>query len=488
MSSFRIAITMMALGLALGSPRAPAQRPEGFLWRSSCAASTCHGGVIGRGEAWTHSMTLWTARDPHARAGRALLNELSHAIVFSLDPQIAAKKKDQASLPDDQQTWRLDRDNLLRRRCLSCHATVTAAECQSFDQPLSGALLAEGVSCESCHGAAGGWIGPHITREFALPKDASRATIDKIRREKLAVGLEDTESVVGRAESCVRCHVGSRRRDGLVRDMNHDLIAAGHPVLRFDLLLYNESLPRHWAVSESDAFGQAPIEVRRAGRAVALSAAAELASQRAQDHAEQANRPEVPWPDVPWPEFSDHDCFACHQSLSSDAYRLEPFAPPSDLRSSAGLPIWNSWHTIGQQFRPEDAKAYSLTAKADRVAELGQQIAARYRAVARSPVETSPSELLQQVRRKLMPADGSSVIQPPRDWHEAAILYLDVDAALRQKMRIEQGSDDAPRQLQRLADEAGVLLQFRPEQQSPANFDDQSSKVFAEKILEILSQ
>ena len=46
-------------------------------------------------------------------------------------------------------------------RCLACHALNPPAEERSrtFD-------VSEGVSCESCHGPASGWLGPHTERDW----------------------------------------------------------------------------------------------------------------------------------------------------------------------------------------------------------------------------------------------------------------------------------------------------------------------------------
>ena len=48
---------------------------DDLLGRAACATSTCHGGVIGQGPKWNHSLSTWIAKDPHAGAGLLLRDE-----------------------------------------------------------------------------------------------------------------------------------------------------------------------------------------------------------------------------------------------------------------------------------------------------------------------------------------------------------------------------------------------------------------------------
>ena len=404
-----------------------------LVGRASCAASTCHGGAVDRGPAWNHALTKWLAQDPHAGAGLLLRDEDSRAIVTALEPQAA----------DSKEIF----DQVLRKRCISCHTTATASECKS-DQRLTDALLARGVSCESCHGAARSWLAAHVQTDW-----------QGSQRFQPQTGMLDTESVIGRADGCLRCHVGSRREDGLIRDMNHDLIAAGHPALRFDLLLYNENLPSHWDESGTveQAFDESALRVRSVGRASSLSAAAALSGQRAADHQSD--------PGVPWPELSDYDCFACHQSLSISEYRLPASEKNrSPLRISDGLPIWNAWHTIGQkELSRKNLQALSpqrIGAKA--MAAAASNVSSQYRqqAINHEKATFDPQSVIEQLRSVLQDS-------PPRDWHEAAIQYLSADAAVRD-LKSKQST---------LREQLEPLLRFNRDAnentlyQSPAKFD-----------------
>ena len=313
------ALVTFILGIAatgIAATRSHSAEPT-FVGSSSCATSTCHGGVIDQGPAWNHAASKWMANDPHRGAGLLLLDDDSRAIVQRLDPESATSSE--------------AFNQVLRERCITCHATPSRSEIAETGL-LDEATLHEGVSCEACHGAASKWQERHVLEAWKGP-----------RRFEPQTGMIDTESVIGRAKSCVRCHVGSRSADGRTRDMNHDLIAAGHPALRFDLLIYSENLPVHWDVNADTEvkFNESPIRTRSVGRSVSLAAAAALSGERASEHLKDST--------VPWPELADYDCFACHQSLSIAEFKL----PPSDrskspLRVSLGLPVWNTWYTTNR--------------------------------------------------------------------------------------------------------------------------------------------
>lgn len=174
-----------------------------LLGNQSCATSTCHGGVIGSGPSWHFSLSTWMANDPHAGAGLVLRDADSRRIVTRLDPAAI----------DSMEAY----DNVLRTRCISCHTTVASEQTEAVGR-LDDTVLAAGVSCESCHGPAEKWITAHVQGNWQGAQRFAPET-----------GMRDTESIIGRSETCVRCHIGSRTSDGMVRDMNHDLIAAGHP-------------------------------------------------------------------------------------------------------------------------------------------------------------------------------------------------------------------------------------------------------------------
>ena len=439
---------------SVSPPRGSAAEPT-LVGSPSCSTSTCHGGVIGAGPEWHSSLSTWMLKDPHAGAGLLLRDDDSRRIVVMLDPAAA----------DSSVAY----DNVLRTRCISCHVTVTPQETSPLGK-LADLTLARGVSCESCHGPASEWLSAHVQANWKGPQRFSPAT-----------GMRDTESIIGRSDTCVRCHIGSRSEDGLVRDMNHDLIAAGHPALRFDLLVYNQNQPSHWnpkADTEAE-FNKSAIRVRSVGRAINLAAAAKLSSERATASLQDRN--------VPWPELSDYDCFACHQTLSIRDYRYprgEEKLP--DLKVSDGLPIWNAWHTINQVtlsrktldiLSPRKSDAELLSTKCAEISTL-------YRGTAKKRMSVVVDPLTQ--RNKIF-ADLRSAA--PDDWHQAALQYLDLDAALRDLRKNSDTVNEATRMSEALR-EAEKLLRFDPERsptqssvrQSPSRFD---AEAFREKVLSV---
>jgi hypothetical protein len=393
----RVTLIGIAVACLIQAETSAVERGE-YMGATSCAASTCHGGVIDRGPRWHQSFSIWLASDPHAGAGFLLRNDDSRRIVERLEP--AAAKSPQAF------------DRVLRSRCISCHVTVTSDECTQRGL-LDDRLLSRGVSCESCHGPARPWLREHVRADWVQSESAAAMT--------------DTESIIGRAETCVPCHVGSRSSDGLIRDVNHDLIAAGHPALRFDLLIYSENLPQHWDGDRDVRFSESAVRIRNVGRAINMSAAAMLSSERAGDHLQDSS--------VPWAELADYDCFGCHQSLSMKEFRL-PAAQKQQVRSplrvSDGLPIWNPWHSIGQLdiskqqlklLAPNRADAQAVAAQAPGLARLFREKATEH---VEEPVDAGAH--LRRQRDVFMAA-------PPRDWHSAAVLYLEIEAALRDLSR-----------------------------------------------------
>src|SRR5207244_1023767 len=120
------------------------------------------------------------------------------------------------------------------------------------------------------------------------------------------------------------CHVGSAKYD-----VNHDLIAAGHPRLRFELGAYLANYPKHWSDAR-DRGNWRDFEARvwLIGQAVSAQAAARLLADRAAP------------PEKPWPEFAEYDCAACHHDLKSPSWRQEA----GYAGRKAGQLPWGAWY------------------------------------------------------------------------------------------------------------------------------------------------
>ncbi len=230
----------------------------------SCASTACHGAITPQNinEVLQNEYSTWIVKDKHAQSYRALTGAVGERMagILGLGKAETAPK------------------------CLACHALNPPVELRSrtFD-------VSEGVSCESCHGPASGWLGPHTERDWPHAKS-------------VALGMVDTRDIVKRTEKCLSCHLGSEEKF-----VDHEMVAAGHPDLFFELDSFSAVMPRHWKEpgEPGEAAGSDPwYDVREltTGQAVQLrESMARLAGRtKGKD----------------WPEFSEMQCYACHHSLT----------------------------------------------------------------------------------------------------------------------------------------------------------------------------
>ena len=219
--------------------------------------------------------TTWVVQDKHAKATDVLNNAVSLRMAKILG----------IGRPDGEQ------------KCLACHALDPPA------QQRARSYTAEGVSCESCHGPASGWLGPHTTRGWT-------------HAQSVAAGMYDTKDLVRRTEKCASCHIG-----GADKSVDHEMIAAGHPDLVFDLEAFSAALPRHWR--SEDAWQN--VRSWSVGQIVQLREGLERVSHRSKSGT--------------WPEYAELDCFACHHSLTRPDNSWRQELGYRDRRP--GNPPWN---------------------------------------------------------------------------------------------------------------------------------------------------
>jgi hypothetical protein len=253
--------------------------PQQALGAGSCTSTGCHAAAIEVHPAWQSSYTVWATRDPHARAEAVLHEPLAARIVALLSavdparPPVAAHE---------------------HTACIGCHA------------PGPGRLASEGVGCEACHGRAGDWLVAHSLPDW------------KAANNKL--GMVDLADPFVCGQMCAGCHVGGPPTpEGLSREVSHDLIAAGHPRLAFDLRSFKQAEPPHWrdrfaaaSAAALPAAGSAPLDPLdewALGRLGSAHAFIELIARQARDRIDvPAGRPANTWP-----EFTAFDCYACHR-------------------------------------------------------------------------------------------------------------------------------------------------------------------------------
>ena len=252
---------------------------------------------------WQSAFTKWAMEDRHSQAYTVLFGSLAEQIVANLNRP--SGKPGAPAYADS--------------RCLGCHTTENPGREQDHE------FVMDGVGCEACHGAAEQWLARHTATGWTPMH-----------------GMLDTKNAAVRAQQCVQCHVGAGPRgDGATRDVNHDLIAAGHPRLAFELHSYLQAMPPHWATEKKDKLNEDPLHVWAVGRIVALTAALELRGERwtaASTSAPGAHLQPV------WPEFAELDCYSCHRPFQRGEGYHWPVAAKTSSSRKLGQPTPNVWY------------------------------------------------------------------------------------------------------------------------------------------------
>ena len=300
---------------------------------TGCLAAACHGAPAGKllnGErddyCWQSSGSCWAAADPHTAAYSLLTDNPRRALRVTA-AKIMAKYAPGAKATEDA-------------RCLACHTNpALAATKELIDDADARVLREQGVSCEACHGNAGQWLQPHTGW-----KDKPREGVYQ------ATGMRPLYDLGERALACAGCHVGApAEKDGegkvvvAVRDMNHDMIAAGHPRLAFDFAEYQRRLPQHWQEKDRSKTTDKGVTRNEAktwlvGRVAHAEAACKLLEDRATRSATD--------PRSPWPEFAEFNCASCHHNLrvpandAADWRRSDAYLDGRPLGAPPWQTIW----------------------------------------------------------------------------------------------------------------------------------------------------
>jgi hypothetical protein len=296
-------------GIARGAELLPAGRPSLLneppktLGLLSCASAACHGGQELR--APRAEFAKWLASDPHARSARTLGS-----------PEFCRILARASSGQDDGPP-----DPAMFARCAACHDPQGLATADGDRVTLMNSFVdsrTRGVGCESCHGAAEHWLARHYQRGI-MPAELT------------ALGMNPMKDLTVRGKTCAACHVGDAQHD-----MNHDMIAAGHPPLRFELSAYHDLIrQKHWPDAERVRTPEFKVRLWAAGQAALLEATHELSAARSERAAAGDKL-------TPWPELAEYDCFACHQRLRT----IDP------LRIAGSKPAPGESLAIGQMQAP----------------------------------------------------------------------------------------------------------------------------------------
>ena len=291
-----VLVWLSALGAApLPCPCPPTgavpQKRTDSLGVASCSTSSCHGGPKGANhDVQSFAAPIWINDDPHSRAAEVLHEPRSLAMARLLG--IGAPQR--------------------ARQCLVCHATQDLK-----DAPLPSRVLADGVGCAACHGDPTHWESLHTLDGWRqLPPD-----------ERKALGYVDLSTPLARVRTCLRCHVGDANHE-----VNHDLVAAGHPRLTFEFAAYQRLEPRHWSpAGKAEATADFTERSWAVGQAATLEAVARLLEVRARRAVEE--------PVARWPEFAELDCASCHRPLGGPGLASRSVLPGA----LPGTPSWQPW-------------------------------------------------------------------------------------------------------------------------------------------------
>lgn len=271
------ALVLAAAGTALAQP-APAR--GSYTGPGSCAAASCHGSVkpVSGSRILQNEYSTWILQDTHAKATENLTN----AVSLRMARILGLPRPDTAP------------------KCLACHAldVPEAQRAKTFAN--------DGVSCEACHGPASGWLGPHTTRGWT-------------HAQSLELGMYDTKDLVKRTERCASCHIGSDQKS-----VDHEMIAAGHPDLVFDLGAFSNAMPRHWQDPPANDRWSG-VRTWSVGQLTQLREGLERLGRRTKGPV--------------WPEYAELDCFSCHHNLlrPEESWRQEL----GYQNRRAGNPPWN---------------------------------------------------------------------------------------------------------------------------------------------------
>jgi hypothetical protein len=447
----------------------PADREARWMGVATCASMSCH---HANGPAGTKGSeySTWAGYDNHARAFQVLYDERSERMVRNLYRDKAVPATETAL-------------------CLKCHAMNDGG--RRDDGTPKGKpkgnlgprfVLADGVGCESCHGAAEKWLTVHYQPGF---KDLPAA-------KKAELGLRNTrqdKDLSLRAKLCTECHVGDANKD-----VNHDLIAAGHPRLNFEFGAFHGMYPKHWDPVD-DRRRHPDFEARAwaVGQVVSARAALELLEARARG----ANKT---GPDnKPWPEFAEYACFACHKDLKVDSPRQLAGYPG---RKPGSFP-WGTWYlSMAKVYADETGEGRELGAALQDLRRLMQspgpsptEVAAR----ANAGAEALKGWLGRvQAGRALTAADVRGLMRAfarsgagradSLDWDETAQLYLALGALYQGLGDFKGGLPPAQVRRDLLTIRDRLKTAFPKGFDSPRRFDPLADPKLSGRFLDIREQ
>lgn len=367
-----------------------------FVGATSCAAAGCHGNPSGNPLA--SSFQVFSSQDPHRSAFLVLYSERSVMMYRALE-QLPSETIDEGRYL-----------TFLQQRCIGCHATPLPTEAPA---PSRAEDYLAGVSCESCHGPAGEWQYTH----YAVP--AATTSTSRVTPP----GMSDIGSLVKRGGLCVTCHIGPQQQGGRNYDVNHDLIASGHPRLTFELDAYLANLPAHWDRAQDERRHQQEMgaeassfhfDAWRMGQYQVAKQQATLTGQRAASG-------EL--------DFANYDCHDCHHALESPGWRQPRINAAAEKTLPGHLPSVRPATLAGEQLDLILARMVTTIPKTKYTASEEGSRADPFR----SPVpEKARPAILLRILERIQPGTDTTTTPPLLDhrWDRVAQFQLGLAAYL----------------------------------------------------------
>lgn len=272
----------MLSGFVFASAYAETKLAGRFMGTGTCSSSNCHGSSNPRTgtSVMQNEYFTWEKHDRHSKAYRVL---------ESADGRRMASLLGMKSPTEEP-------------LCLKCHATYVPDSALRGDK----FQIEDGVSCEACHGAAGGWVESHATKGVT-------------HADNVGNGLRDLAPMDKRATMCVSCHFGTDDKT-----VNHKLYGAGHPRLTFEMDTFSILQPKHWDVDDDYVNRKGDYVPARSwligqlvhGRETIKALTSPIRSKNGM-----------------FPELSLFDCYSCHHPLGDDQWKQRTYGgKPGELK------------------------------------------------------------------------------------------------------------------------------------------------------------
>ncbi len=423
----------------------------------SCFTTNCHGALSSESkpaEIRGDEYHVWLD-DPHAKASRTLLGKESAAIFQRLGISTPMPPGQDAS-DEAKNHW---------KNCQACHDTNTHLAANNSDETNLGSdhstYFSEGVSCESCHGDSKEWLHRHYGTGWGKKTSAE---------EKLRLNLFSSGDLPNRIAQCATCHVG-----GGFGDVNHDLIAAGHPALKFEYTWYLSRLPKHWKPDRTVVAGDRSREWLIGQLVTAIASLNQLETR-----AKACAKLDAKAQQSSWPELSEYNCFACHHDIQESSWRQQQRGFSGlDLtqkeKSRLAMP-WGNWNLeliqiLADQLKSPESNEFSAAfEKLDKMLQ-GTELPNAAATVAQSEIVR---EKLQRWLENCQSKDVDSnrlvheVVLNQKDklvssWDKTASILLGITATHRNSKELPEQLKKAMNQL-RLPTCTDSPKEYRPEQ------------------------